>query len=202
MPAASIMSCNADEVSIQNYWDFSFQEDKNHPEEYYVQKLSMLMQQAIERQLEGNYRFGASLSGGFDTRIVVANIVKKYGPMHTYTWGGIGCKDVTFAPKVAENLGVHHHFFEYSPGDIISGTKEQAYLLEGIVDPDSFGLINNLKKIRSFLDVELGGIGGGELLRGAVITRQMENAENENELFESIHNYLSTDIHDELFNKQ
>lgn len=202
LPAASIMTCDASQISIKKYWDFNFQEDGNHPEEYYTEHLSKLTQQAVERRLKGNCTIGASISGGFDTRMVVANIAKKHSPIHTYTYGGANCKEAVFAPIVAKKLGTSHHFFEYKPEDFISAVENGGYLLGEIVDPNSFGVINRLKEIRTFMDVEVSGIGGGEILRGACITHQMESATNEEQLFQAMCNYVYKAIPEELLNEE
>lgn len=201
LPAASIMICDTNKISIENYWDFNFRECKERSEEYYIQELTKLVQKAIERQLKGNHRIGVSLSGGFDTRMIVANIVKKLPSIHTYTSGGPHCKDVRFASKIAKMLGTHHHLFEYEPQDLILASKKKTYLLEGLIDTDSFGIMNRLEEIKIFLDVEISGIGGGEIHRGNCITKNMEISKNEEELFKAICAYLAFKVPDELLDK-
>jgi len=199
LPAASIMICSANQISLENYWDFSFRENKEHSEGYCVQQLSKLVQQAVGRRLKGNHRIGASLTGGFDTRMIVANMVQECSPVHTYTQGGADCKDAKFAPIAAKKLGTNHHFFEYEPNDFLSPAQQETHWLAEIIDPDSFGIINKLKEIKTFLNVELTGIGGGEIFRGNHLTKQMEASKNEGELFKAVYRYLSLDIPYELF---
>lgn len=189
LPPASIMTCTCGGISVESYWDFDFHESEA-PEPFLIEKLSFLLTQATERQLKG-VRIGASLTGGFDTRMIVSLIVRKIPHLHTYTWGGPGCKDTIIAPIIAKNLGTHHHLFMYEPHHF---AREGTYLMEGVVDPDTFGVLDRLKEIRTFLDIEVGGIGGGEILRGNCITKQMEASESEEELFEAVLDYLSIDI--------
>lgn len=202
LPAASIMSCNENLISTENYWDFNFQEDNNHPEEYYVEVLTKLIKQAIERCLKGDHKIAASLSGGFDSRMILTNIVKERSSFHTYTWGGRACKDARFVSIIAKKFGVHNHFFEYVPDDFLWPEEEINYLSEGLIDHDSFGIINKLEEVRSLLDIEISGIAGGEILRGECLRKRMEIATSEEELFQVAYKGMTIDFPENLFNEK
>lgn len=201
LPPASIMSYNSNKISIENYWDFNFQEDKEHPEEYYVQQLSKLIQQAVKRQLKGDHKIGVSLSGGHDSRLLLATAVREFPSTCAYTWGEVSCNDAKFAQLVARKLDIQHLFLEYKPTDFISFLEKGVYLTEVILDVDSLGMVGRLKEIKEFLDVEVNGV-GDPAIRGVGIARKINSCENEEDLYMALYNFLAINLPDNLFNKE
>ncbi len=201
LPPASIIICNPKKISIKNYWDFNFQEDKEKSEEYYITKLSELLFQAIDRRLKGNHKIGVALSGGHDSRMVLAAAARKFPSIRAYTWGTADCNDAKFSQQVVRRLGIPHLFLEYRPHDFILFLEKGIYLTEIILDVDSLGMIGKLEKIREFLDVELNGV-GDPVIRGINITKQINNCKNEEDFYKVIYNYLAIDLPDNFFNEE
>lgn len=161
LPPASALTYNAGQSTIEQYWDFNFNEEyEDHPEEYYVKKLSKLILQAVERQMKGNYRVGVPLSGGLDSRTIVASIDKKHYPIHTFTFGKPNCDDARFAQMLANKLGANHHFFEFKPDNLASYAEKAVYITDGMKNCVHAHIYNILYGIGQKVDVVFDGIHG------------------------------------------
>lgn len=164
LPPASIMTYNAGQVSIEQYWDFNFSEEyKDYPEEYYVEKLSKLILQAVERQVSGKCRIGIPLSGGLDSRTIVGSIQKKHYPIYTFTFGKKNCHDGKFARMMANELGTVHQFFEFEPDDLVSYAEKTVYLTDGMKNCIHSHIYNIMDGIDQTVDVILDGVQGIKL---------------------------------------
>ena len=75
-PPASIFTYQNREFEIKQYWDFNFEENSIYSENYYADELVILFKKAVEQRMKGNHRFGVLLSGGLDSRAVLAAIDK------------------------------------------------------------------------------------------------------------------------------
>ncbi len=165
LPPASIMRCNKDRVFVEKYQDFCFNEKyEEHPEEYYVDRLSKLILKAIDRRMRGKHKIGVLLSGGLDSRIIVASIDKKYYPIHTYTFGeSLNCDDVRIAKIIADKFGISHHYLKIGPKYLIDYGKKVVWLTDGMLNViDSHG-ISVLHQIKRDSKVCLGGVNGDTL---------------------------------------
>ncbi|MCG7847968.1 MAG: asparagine synthetase B [ANME-2 cluster archaeon] len=164
VPPASILTYNEGQVSIEQYWDFNFNEEYEcHPEEYYIEKLSKLILQAVERQMKGTHRIGVPLSGGLDSRTIVASIDKKHYPIHTFTFGKPNCDDARFAGMIANKLGTVHHFLEFKPDDLASYAEKAVYITDGMLNCIHGQIYYTLSGIDQKIDVTFDGIQGIKL---------------------------------------
>jgi len=202
LPPASIMTYNAGQISIEQYWDFNFNEEyEDHPEEYYIKELSKLILQAVERQMKGNYRVGVPLSGGLDSRTIVASIDKKHYPIHTFTFGKPNCDDARFAQKVANKLGTDHHFFEFKPDDLASYAEKAVYITDGLQNCIHAHRMQTYNEIRKIMDVALSGWMGDSIIGNPYITDDLDNTEDKFQLFIRTSTYYAPiDLLRNLFN--
>lgn len=204
LPPASIMTYAADEISIEQYWDFDFNKKyEDHPEEFYIEKLSGLISQAVERQMNGNHRIGALLSGGLDSRTIVASIHKRHYPIHTFTHGRPGCNDARFAQMIADKLGTNHHFFEFKPDDMVSQAERMVYITDGMLNVIHAQRMQTYSEIAGYIDVVLHGWIGdattGAFLEG--LLANLINIERDNvKIFKRVCDYMPVDLPGALFN--
>ncbi len=140
--------------------------------EYYEQ-LKETFQRIIPRYFSGDERVGVSLTGGVDSRMVMAWAKHAAGSLPCYTFGGMyrDCVDVKLARQVAKLSGqphqvipVGHDFLSQFP----SLAEKTVYLSDGAMDvsgsPDLF--VNRFA--RQIAPVRLTGNYGGEILRSIV----------------------------------
>ncbi|MFX0206073.1 MAG: asparagine synthetase B family protein [Candidatus Hodarchaeota archaeon] len=159
LPPASILTCDSDRTSIIQYWDFfDYPEDAGHSESYYLDSFANLLFKAVERcSNTPNGRIGALLSGGLDSRAVVACIGRKHYPVYTFAFGTGGCDDARFARMVADTLRTNHCFSEIGPKDLIEYAEKAVWLTDGMYNViDSHG-ISIMNKVRHYCNIILCG---------------------------------------------
>src|SRR5262245_8043125 len=101
------------EPAIVRYWDFNYELDTHHTEEYYAEQLLLLLQDAVRLQLRSDVPVGAHLSGGIDSSTVVSLAAPLYGgAFHTFTGAfreGPQYDETAYARAVAERVQSIHH---------------------------------------------------------------------------------------------
>ncbi|MCX9083027.1 MAG: asparagine synthase-related protein [Candidatus Methanoperedens sp.] len=201
LPPASIMTYDSGRISIEQYWDFDFQEEpEDLPEEYYIEKSSKLVLQAVERHMKGHHRIGVPLSGGLDSRTIVASIPKKYYPVDTFTFGKKDCEDVKYAKMISDKLGLPQHFYEFKPIDLVSYAEKAVYLTDGMQNCIHAHRMQTYNEIREFMDVALMGWIGDSAM-GDYLHGDPSKARDKFELFKLIVRFLPVDFLRDLFNE-
>ena len=139
-------------------------------EEAYYRQLREIFSRNLPRYFDGPEPVGVSLTGGLDTRMIMAWRRPAPGSLPCYTFGGMfrDCRDVVVARRVArachqshEVIPVGHEFLSRFP----YYAERAVYLTDGCVDvsrsPDLY--IN--EKAREIAPVRMTGNYGGEVLR-------------------------------------
>jgi len=197
LPPASFLVFKNNEISISNYWDFNFL-DKNEgkTQDYYEEKLGNLILQAIERHVGDDVRITVPLSGGLDSRTILASISKEYYPINTVTFGTEDMNDVRIAKRVSNALRTNHHCLELLPEDIINSAKKIVNITDGMIS--FLHSIGNMKLelIRDYTDVCLDGMQPfGSFFSPFAIFKRKERLLIADYLFQPI----STDLAKSLF---
>ena len=185
LPPASILIWSNGKLSVKKYWDFEFKEDHNRLMEYYIENLVRIFRKAIERRMKGNHRIGVSLSGGLDSRSIVAAINKEHYPVHTFTYGVEGGDEAKIAEKVAKKLGTKHRFFELRRDFLADCVELGVRLTDGMSSCRHFHWMSLLRQIAEDVDVVFHGLGMDIMLGGwtdisyARIHRKIWEAQND-----------------------
>jgi asparagine synthase (glutamine-hydrolysing) len=90
------------------------------------------MRQAVHRCRQGDGPEGVLLSGGMDSRAVLAAMDGPRGSVHTFTFGIPGCDDVRLAREVAAKAGTRHHYVPLRPEDLPRMVEEGVRLGDGL----------------------------------------------------------------------
>lgn len=159
LPPASLLVFKNNEISISNYWDFNFLDrNEGKTQGYYEQRLGNLILQAIQRHVKDGVRITVPLSGGLDSRTILASIPEEYYPINTVTFGTKDMDDVKIAQRVSDALGTNHHYLDISPGDIINNAKKIVNITDGMISfLHSTGNMK-LELIRDYTNVCLDGM--------------------------------------------
>lgn len=139
------------------------------PESYY-RELRQAYSQNLARYFNGKEKIAMSLTGGLDTRMIMAWQQCAPGTLPCYTFGGTyrDCQDVTLSRRVAAMCGQTHQVIQAGQ-EFLSRFPHYAeravYLTDGCVEvnrsPDAY--LN--EKAREIAPVRMTGNLGGELLR-------------------------------------
>jgi len=166
LPPASILTWSNGKLSVGKYWDFEFEENSNQPMKYYVENLVRIFRRSVERRMKGGHRIGVSLSGGLDSRSIVAAINKKHYPIHTFTYGVKGGDESKIAERVAKKLGTTHRFFELKQDFLADYAELGVRLTDGMSSCRHFHWMSLLKQIANDIDVVFHGLGMDIMLGG------------------------------------
>ncbi|WP_353067668.1 asparagine synthase-related protein [Tunturibacter psychrotolerans] len=146
-------------------------QEKLDPKSYY-RELRQVFTRNLPRYLKSHQRVAMSLTGGLDTRMVMAWHRPQPGSLPCYTFGGMrrDCQDVVVAREVARLCEQPHQVIGLGE-EFLSRFSHYAertvYLTDGCV---SVGLTPDLylhERAREIAPVRLTGLYGGEILRGA-----------------------------------
>lgn len=139
------------------------------PESYH-QQLRDAFSGNLSRYFNGRERIGVSLTGGLDTRMVMAWQKCSPGSLPCYTYGEAHreCRDVVVARQVAQQCQQSHQliplgdeFFERFP----YYAERSMYLTDGCVDVTRAPDLYLSEKAREIAAVRMTGLYGDEILR-------------------------------------
>jgi asparagine synthase (glutamine-hydrolysing) len=127
LPPGYSLRFENDRISLQRYWQLSFQPKWQGDEAELTRQLHDQLDDAVRARLVSDVPFGAFLSGGLDSSVVVALMARHMNrPVKTFS---IGFKEEAYnelndARQVAQHVGAEHH--------------------ELVVDPEAVGLTEKL----------------------------------------------------------
>ena len=156
-----------------------WQEQEPLETEAYYAQLRDAFTQALPRYFEGKERIGISLTGGLDTRIIMAWRKPAPASLPCYTFGSMyrENQDVHLARRVAEISGQSYQLITVSE-EVVRRFPEFAertiYLTDGCVDVSrSLDLYNNAMA-RGIAPVRMVGTFGSEIIHGAVMFKHVQ----------------------------
>lgn len=156
-----------------------WEEQEGLEAETYYQGIREALSQNLPRYFDGRNRIGIALTGGLDTRIIMALRRPAAGSLACYTFGGSygECHDVRIARKVAEISGQHHQvipvgseFLENFP----HYAQRSLYFTEGCVDLSRTTDLYVSEKARHIAPVKVVGTYGSEILRQLPMFKAVE----------------------------
>jgi asparagine synthase (glutamine-hydrolysing) len=147
------------------------------PESYY-QGLRESLAKVLPSYFEGPQRTGIALTGGMDTRVILAQYGPAAGSLPTYTFGGMfrDCRDVQLARRVADVCHQTHQVI--TVGDEFLSkfphyAERTVYLTEGGVDVYRASDLYVSEKARQIAPAKVVGTYGSEIVRHAVMFKPM-----------------------------
>jgi asparagine synthase (glutamine-hydrolysing) len=162
LPPASILRFRVGEISLCQYWTTEYK-DELYPEAYYVEALADGLKRAVSRRTQGNHRFGLLLSGGLDSRTVVACCDR---PLTAFTFGDFENQEVRIAQRIAEVAACQHVFLKRSFDHYPNLMEEAIDIGDGMQRFDHAHAPGLLKDIRSSCDILLDAFGFDARFKG------------------------------------
>ena len=191
LPPASILEYQSGKISWQHYWDYEYQEERAHiSEDELAEQLARTFRQAVKRRVKDDHRYAISLSGGLDSRAIVAAIDKDC-PMTTITVGIDGCDEEIIARRVAARAGKEHWFIKLQPEALIPYAEKTIHTSDGMDTLMVSNLLFTHEQIRKEFNVLFQGLAGDLLLGGSFLSSLIMKAGNNQELVMAIASELS-----------
>ena len=139
------------------------------PESYY-RELREVFARNLPRYFGGRERIGMSLTGGLDTRMIMAWQKHQPGSLPCYTFGGMlrDCQDVIVARQVARVCEQPHQVIRVGEeflSQFAHYAERAVYLTDGCVDVSRAPDLYLNERAREIAPVRMTGNYGGEVLR-------------------------------------
>jgi asparagine synthase (glutamine-hydrolysing) len=147
------------------------------PETYY-EELRRAFSRSLKGYFTGSDRTGVALTGGMDTRVIMAWHKAPSGSLPCYTFGGMfrECQDVRLAREVARACQQPHEVLEVGD-DFLKRFPQYAersvFLTEGGVDVYRSSDLYLSEKAREIAPAKVVGTYGSEIVRHAVMFKPM-----------------------------
>lgn len=161
-------------LSTHRYWDLPCSDDLldfTHSEEYFAEKLLLIIEDAVRIQLRSDVPVGSHLSGGLDSSSVASLAANLLGaPIHTFSGGfreGQAFDETEYARIVASTIGSEHHEVWPTADDFARLMPALIYFMdEPAAGPGLFPQYAVSRLAAERVKVVLGGQGGDELGAG------------------------------------
>ena len=140
----------------------------------YYERLKETWARILPRYFGGGQKVGLSLTGGVDSRMILAWAPCAAGALPCYTWGGSyrDCKDVSLSQQLAKACQQSHQTIPVD-GEFLSEfpslAEKAIYISDGSMDVVGAIDVYVQRKARQIAPVRLGGVYGGEILRRLVM---------------------------------
>jgi asparagine synthase (glutamine-hydrolysing) len=140
----------------------------------FYEKLRETWTRVLPRYFRGKQSIGLSLTGGVDSRMILAWAPRPPGTLPCYTWGGKyrDCADVKIARRTAKLCEQPHKTILVST-DFLSQFRDLAeravYISDGTMDVTGSVDLYVQRLARQIAPVRISGVCGGEILRRLVM---------------------------------
>lgn len=172
LPPGHLLVCDSNGVTIRRYWDLDFVDHHERPmrEEEYAEELEALLRESVGLHLQSDVPFGAFLSGGLDSSLIVALMSDVLDqPVKTFSVGFAGGEgdELPYARQVAQQFGAEHYEVRASPDDFTNLAEKVVWHLDQpIADQALMATYLVSKLARTQVKMVLTGEGGDELFGG------------------------------------
>jgi asparagine synthase (glutamine-hydrolysing) len=145
----------------------------------YEQEIRRVFSQSLDRYFGGDEAIGMSLTGGLDTRMIMACRRPAPQSLPCYSFGGMyrACRDVSVARQVAAICGQTHEVITVG-SEFLSlfphYAERSVYLTDGCIDVSHAPDLYVNERARTIAPVRMTGNYGGEVLRGIRAFRPVE----------------------------
>ncbi len=171
MPTAHLLTFDLrnDNLRIIPYWEMPSPDSWNYQEDELLEELECLLEDAVRIRLKSDVPFGAFLSGGIDSSLIVAFMAKlSSAPIKTFSIGveEKGYSELLYAKIVARHFNTQHTELVVKP-DALGILKELVeHFDEPFADSSMIPTSYVSKLTRVAVTVGLSGDGGDELFGG------------------------------------
>jgi len=132
----------------------------------YCEEWGRLFKLAVARRTNEKERTGLTLSGGLDSRAILAAIPLEGSKINTVTLGSEDCDDVRFAAMAAKLKGAVHQYFPLRNDEWFERACFGVWATDGALNVSSQLGIEHLAVFSKLFEVNMIGMGGGVMQGG------------------------------------
>ena len=169
LPPGHFLIYRKGEAEVKQYWDIKYEYGDPKPEEFYIDRILEILDEAVGIHLISDVPLGAFLSGGIDSSLVVALMSRHMKePVKTFSIGFRSQKfnELPYARMVAEKYKTEHHeeIVEPDAKAVIESLVKQ--FDEPFADSSAIPTYYVSRMAKKWVKVVLTGDGGDELFGG------------------------------------
>jgi asparagine synthase (glutamine-hydrolysing) len=187
LPPASILTYSNGQLSRTRYWDLCYRPDYGLSDGAMVEQLTEATRRAVAIRMKDKLRYGISLSGGLDSRVVLAAVApEKRRGLATNSYGPSDCDEVRIAERVANKCGTAQRSIEITPQLIVENAEQEVWLSDGrnSVLVSYFRPVHNV--IRGDVDVVFDGFGLDATLGGSYLKKHRVAGQGKEDLYHDL----------------
>jgi len=166
------------------------------PLEVVIDELNSLLRYHVNEQIKDLEKIGLFLSGGIDSRLLLATINKDLlDRVYAFTYCyHEDCSDRLIAEEMTSELDINWKFYKINPNVLRDRWKEAITVTDGmIVFHHTHGLYNIYEEISTIIRPDAVLVGyAGEILHGGYIHRDFLRAKNEDEIVREVLRKINT----------
>ena len=173
LPPGHLLTFQGGSLAIRKYWDFSFGQNSGaESEDDLVDALDERLRECVRMRLRSDVSFGAFLSGGVDSSLIVGMMSRELNrPVKTFSVGfqsdGDEKDELPYAGIVAQRFGTDHHEIRVGPADLINNLSKVVWHLDQPIADQATVATYMLSQMASrHVKMVLSGEGGDELFAG------------------------------------
>jgi len=168
IPPATVMRYRGGRLTFNRYWKLLFKNIRRS-DDYYVRKLADGISKSVERRTrDKSLRYGILLSGGLDSRTVLAAASRE---MVAFTASEFQNREVAIARKIARTKGWKHVFLRRNPDHYVDIVDDAVEISDGVNAFQHAHFIGLFDEIRSQCDVIFHGLFLDDFKDGYLPTR-------------------------------
>lgn len=170
-PRATVLCHHAGRFEWARYWDYDYRPERRRPGADTAVLLADVLGEAVARAGRASRPIGIPLSGGLDSRTLLAAASRAAGPVHTYTWGAAGSCERVLARKAAQTFGAIHHDYDYNVQGVADTAGEAVRISEGAANVFDCHVLRHLHLLDTGPSLFLDGFEGDVVLGGSYLRR-------------------------------
>lgn len=158
-------------VDIQRYWtydDVAMMTGKLDEEEI-AREMGRLFIRGVERRIGPGERVGQCLSGGLDSRAILAATPDRARPIHVITFGKEGCDDIRIASRAAKLKRAEHHTIDISSENWLEPRFASVWWTDGSANLLHLHRTGAIREEKKHYDIMLNGLAGDAVVGGSII---------------------------------
>jgi asparagine synthase (glutamine-hydrolysing) len=174
MPPAAVLEFNISEsaVKVSHYWSWSdVKQFKGIAKESeIVEELGRLFKQSVIKRVNKDERIGITLSGGLDSRAILAAVPDDYRSMQSFTFGQNGCHDLLIAKRAALiKKTIHHEYFLHHNNWLLPRV-DKIWIMDGLINLLHLHGCEFYGEMKKYIDINLSGFLGDAILGGSYLS--------------------------------
>lgn len=169
MPAASCLSFKVGQSSVgqkERYWHWSDIVPVDLRFREAVSSAGEIWEKAVRQRCTGEQPLGISISGGLDSRAIVAAFPKERRAPTLFTFGKTRSWDLRLAQRVARQTGWQHHVLLLSGENWLDARWQGVWKTDGFKNLLHLHFSQHQKTIRQWCSINLNGFLGGVAFGG------------------------------------